>query len=108
MNVKALLLRRNGVLLTLPPTSEWAKLPKNQWLEGIMETGIAHGKGRNTKCLLIRDFKSSPGRGIFCELYSPTVVHVMSEHMVFRGFEPVDSSEGVALHVQEWAVFTNT
>jgi hypothetical protein len=93
-------LRRMGVLQRLGPR------PKRDWAHGIPEmSSSGFGGPAVPRCLVLRDARSNPDRGLLMELYQPSVVDIRDECLRLRDIEAMSLGQGQqAAMVQEWLV----
>jgi hypothetical protein len=76
------------------------------WAHGIPEmSSSGFGGPAVPRCLVLRDARSNPDRGLLIELYQPSVVDIRDECLRLRGIEAMLLGQGQqAAMVQEWLV----
>lgn len=101
--MKVVLLRERGVPISFQPPRDFgvAAYPRDSVKEGMLDYGRVY-LDRDGKGLALRQPMATPGTGVMCALYQPTLVDVARESFRFRGLE-AHSDQAVTL--QEWLVF---
>ena len=92
-----LLRRRGGLLAQGPSTAAWSD-------EGYVETLVDRAGPQPGRRLVLRALQSAPGCGVMVQLFMPTLVSIEHQFIRLRGFEPIDTADGLAAVVQEWLV----
>jgi len=106
MKVKVVVLRSNGVRLDHQRTgmSGANSFDESVVHEGLLSFGTPQN-GPRGRCLMLCSFTASPGMGVKCRLYQPTITHISDDGWWLRGFD-VSTVNGKAAGVmQEWIVF---